>query len=114
MTESTSPEQTPLQQPEAESSSSPDTQTVDPCHLYADVLEEKGNQLDKLIREIGDLLQQLELCRRNGPGGANWLEASGSDAVHNARRQLTLAALNTRTVYMTMRRPQQQAVTNGD
>ena len=111
MTESTSPEQTPLQQPEAESSSSPDTQTVDPCHLYADVLEEKGNQLDKLIQEIGDLLQQLELCRRNGPGGVNWLEASGSDAVHNARRQLTLAALNTRTVYMTMRRPQQQAVT---
>jgi hypothetical protein len=111
MTEFTSPEQTPLQQPEAGSSSSPDTQTGDPCHLYADVLEEKGNQLDKLIQEIGDLLQQLELCRRNGPGGANWLGVSGSDAVHNARRQLTLAAANTRAVYMTMRRPQQQAVT---
>jgi hypothetical protein len=112
MTEFTSPEQTPLQQPEAESSSSPGSQTVDPCHLYADVLEEKGNQLDRLIKEIGDLLQQLELCRRNGPGGANWLEASGSDAVHNVRRQLTLAALNTRAVYMTMRRPQQQATAN--
>jgi len=111
MTEFTLPEQTPLPQPEAESSSSPGSQTVDPCHLYADVLEEKGNQLDKLIQEIGDLLQQLELCRRNGPGGANWLGASGSDAVHNARRQLTLAATNTRAVYMTMRRPQQQAVT---
>ncbi len=112
MTESTSPEQTPLQQPEAGSSSSPDTQTGDPCHLYADVLEEKGNQLDKLIQEIGDLLQQLELCRRNGPGGANWLGASGSDAVHNARRQLTLAATNARAVCMTMRRPQQQATAN--
>jgi hypothetical protein len=112
MTESMSPEQTPLPQPEAESSSSPGSQTVDPCHLYADVLEEKGNQLDRLIQEIGDLLQQLELCRRNGPGGANWLEASGSDAVHNVRRQLTLAALNTRAVYMTMRRPQQQATAN--
>ena len=111
MTESTSPEQIQSQQPEAESLSSPDTQTVDPCHLYADVLEEKGNQLDKLIQEIGDLLQQLELCRRNGPGGVNWLEASGSDAVHNVRRQLVLAALNTRAVYMAMRRPQQQAVT---
>ena len=112
MTEFTSPEQTPSQQPEAESSSSPGSQTVDPCHLYADVLEEKGNQLDTLIQEIGDLLQQLELCRRNGPGGANWLEASGSDAVHNARRQLMLAATNARAVYMTMRRPQQQATAN--
>jgi hypothetical protein len=53
----------------------------------------------------------LELCRRNGPGGANWLEASGSDAVHNVRRQLMLAATNARAVYMAMRRPQQQAVT---
>ena len=112
MTESMSPEQTPLPQPEAESSSSPGSQTVDPCHLYADVLEEKGNQLDRLIQEIGDLLQQLELCRRNGPGGANWLGASGSDAVHNARRQLMLAATNARAVYMTMRRPQQQAAAN--
>jgi len=112
MTESMSLGQTPLPQPEAESSSSPGSQTVDPCHLYADVLEEKGNQLDRLIQEIGDLLQQLELCRRNGPGGANWLGASGSDAVHNVRRQLTLAALNTRAVYMTMRRPQQQATAN--
>jgi len=111
MTESTSPEQTASQQPEAESSSSLGSQTVDPCHLYADVLEEKGNQLDKLIQEIGDLLQQLELCRRNGPAGANWL-AGGSDAVHNARRQLTLAATNARAVYMTMRRPQQQATAN--
>lgn len=111
MTESTSPEQTPLPQPEAESSSSLGSQTVDPCHLYADVLEEKGNQLDKLIQEIGDLLQQLELCRRNGPNGANWLGASGSNAVGNVRRQLMLAAMNTRAVYMTMRRPQQQAVT---
>ena len=111
MTEFTSPEQTPLPQPEAESSSSLGSQTVDPCHLYADVLEEKGNQLDKLIQEIGDLLQQLELCRRNGPNGANWLGASGSNAVGNVRRQLMLAAMNTRAVYMTMRRPQQQAVT---
>ena len=112
MTEFTSPEQTPLPQPEAGSSSSLDSQTVDPCHLYTDVLEERADQLDKLIQEIGDLLQQLELCRRNGPGGANWLGASGSDAVHNVRRQLTLAATNARAVYMTMRRPQQQATAN--
>jgi hypothetical protein len=112
MTESTSPEQTPLQQETATPSASSDTQTGDPCHLYADCIDEKADQLDKLIREIGDLLQQLELCRRNGPGGVNWLEASGSNAVGNVRRQLMLAALNTRTVYMTMRRPQQQAAAN--
>jgi hypothetical protein len=111
MTESTSPEQTPLPQETATPSASSDTQTGDPCHLYTDCIDEKADQLDRLIREIGDLLQQLELCRRNGPGGVNWLEASGSDAVHNARRQLTLAATNARAVYMTMRRPQQQAVT---
>ena len=111
MTESTSPEQTQSQQGPATPSTTSDTQTGDPCHLYTDCIDEKGNQLDKLIQEIGDLLQQLELCRRNGPGGVNWLEASGSDAVHNVRRQLTLAALNARAVYMTMRRPQQQAVT---
>ena len=112
MTEFTSPEQTPLQQETATPSTSSDTQTVDPCHLYTDCIDEKADQLDKLIQEIGDLLQQLELCRRNGPGGANWLGASGSDAVHNARRQLTLAATNARAVYMTMRRPQQQAAAN--
>ena len=112
MTESTSPEQTQSQQETATPSASSDTQTVDPCHLYTDCIDERADQLDRLIREIGDLLQQLELCRRNGPGGANWLGASGSDAVHNVRRQLTLAALNTRAVYMTMRRPQQQATAN--
>ena len=110
MTESTSPEQTPLQQAPATPSTTSDIQTVDPCHLYTDCIDDKADQLDKLIQEIGDLLQQLELCRRNGPGGANWL-AGGSDAVHNAKRQLTLAATNARAVYMTMRRPQQQAVT---
>jgi hypothetical protein len=112
MTEFTSPEQTPLQQGPATPSTTSDTQTVDPCHLYSDAIDEKGNQLDKLIQEIGDLLQQLELCRRNGPGGVNWLEASGFDAVQNARRQLMLAAMNTRAVYVTMRRPQQQAAAN--
>jgi len=112
MTESTSPEQTPLQQETATPSASSDTQTGDPCHLYSDAIDEKADQLDRLIREIGDLLQQLELCRRNGPGGVNWLEASGSNAVHNARRQLMLAATNARAVYMTMRRPQQQAAAN--
>ena len=111
MTESTSPEQTPLPQGPATPSTMSDSQTVDPCHLYTDCIDEKGNQLDRLIQEIGDLLQQLELCRRNGPGGVNWLGASGSDAVRNVRRQLTLAVMNTRAVYMTMRRPQQQAVT---
>jgi hypothetical protein len=111
MTGFTSPEQTQSQQGPATPSTSSDTQTVDPCHLYSDAIDEKGNQLDRLIQEIGDLLQQLELCRRNGPGGANWLGVSGSDAVHNARRQMTLAAKNARAVYMTMRRPQQQAVT---
>jgi hypothetical protein len=30
------------------------------------------------------------------------------------RRQLTRAATNARAVYMTMRRPQQQAVTDGN
>ena len=111
MTESTLPEQTPSPQETATPSATSDTQTADPCHLYTDCIDEKADQLDKLIREIGDLLLQLELCRRNGPGGVNWLGASGSDAVHNARRQLTLAATNARAVYMTMRRPQQQAVT---
>ena len=112
MTESTSPEQTPSQQGPATPSTSSDTQTADPCHLYSDAIDEKGNQLDTLIQEIGDLLQQLELCRRNGPGGVNWLGASGSDAVGNVRRQLMLAATNARAVYMTMRRPQQQATAN--
>ena len=112
MTESTLPEQTPSPQETAIPSTSSDTQTVDPCHLYTDCIDERADQLDRLIREIGDLLQQLELCRRNGPGGANWLGASGSDAVHNARRQLMLAATNARAVYMTMRRPQQQAAAN--
>ena len=112
MTEFTSPEQIPLPQETATPSTTSDTQTVDPCHLYTDCIDEKADQLDKLIREIGDLLQQLELCRRNGPNGANWLGASGFDAVQNARRQLMLAALNTRAVYMTMRRPQQQAAAN--
>jgi hypothetical protein len=111
MTESTSPEQTQSPQETATPSALSDTQTGDPCHLYTDCIDEKADQLDKLIQEIGDLLQQLELCRRNGPGGANWLGASGSNAVGNVRRQLMLAAMNTRAVYMTMRRPQQQAVT---
>ena len=111
MTESTSPEQTASQQGTATPSTTSDIQTGDPCHLYADCIDEKADQLDTLIREIGDLLQQLELCRRNGPGGVNWL-AGGSDAVHNARRQLTLAATNARAVYMTMRRQQQQATAN--
>lgn len=112
MTESTSPEQTPLQQGPATPSTTSDIQMGDPCHLYTDCIDEKANQLDKLIEEIGDLLLQLELCRKNGPGGVNWLGVSGSDAVNNVRRQLMLAATNARAVYMTMRRPQQQATAN--
>ena len=107
-------------QSEGTASDLTDTATGDPCHLFTDALEEKGQQLDQLVEDIDVLLDQLYHCRTGTLASASWLaqpneseeyrqQRIGAAAVQQTIRQLRNAATMVKTTAITLRQPQQQA-----
>ena len=64
------------------------------CQIYADALEQKGLELDRLTEDIGALLDQLWACRKSAATAVSELSLNTTQQSVNGAKLLLLTAGN--------------------
>lgn len=64
------------------------------CQIYADALEQKGLELDRLTEDIGVLLDQLWECRKSAATAVSELSLNTTEQSLKGAKLLLLTAAN--------------------
>ena len=64
------------------------------CQIYADALEQKGLELDRLTEDIGALLDQLWECRKSAATAVSELSINTTEQSLKGAKLLMLTAAN--------------------
>ena len=64
------------------------------CQIYADALEQKGLELDRLTEDIGALLDQLWECRKSAATAVSELSLNTTQQSVNGAKLLMLTSAN--------------------
>ena len=68
------------------------------CQIYADALEQKGLELDRLTEDIGALLDQLWECRKSAQTVSELSMNTTQQSLNGAKLLMTTAANRVRQV----------------
>ena len=85
------------------------------CQIYADALEQKGLELDRLTEDIGALLDQLWACRKSAATAVSELSINTTQhSLNGAKLLLQTAANRVRQVVDEIEIVTRQDSTNGN